>query len=96
MAQSVNLPSVKPDNLDDKNLSELLSFSYALNEKIRLSEEMKKYCFIKILQNIVRDIEKTIRYYENNSMSFSDAYEEILSLYIFSEIYLPLDLSGSS
>ena len=91
MDQSINLPSIKPENLEDKNLSELLSFSYALTEKIKISEEMKKDCFIQILNKIVRDIEKLIRYYENSSMSFSDAYEEILSLYIFSEIYLPLE-----
>lgn len=93
MNQAINLPSLESKNFEDKNLSELLEFSYALAEKIKLSEELQRGYFIQILKNLVRDLEKYICYYENGSMSFHDAYEEISSLYVFSEIYLPLNLS---
>jgi hypothetical protein len=55
------------------------------------SEEQEKECVALILKKIKKDVEKYIKYYEDSSISFGEAYEEITALYVFSEIYVTID-----
>ncbi len=86
--------------LDDSHVHELNSlilsnelddFAAAFDEKITLAEEQKKSALVPVLQAIKNDVLKFITHFENDQISFHDAYEEVTSLYVFTEMYFKLD-----
>jgi len=68
-----------------KELSEYLA---ALNEKIEVSRTFGNGDITRVLTDIRDDIKKWIGNFEADPSRFSDIHEEVVSLYVFTEIYL--------
>jgi hypothetical protein len=70
--------------------NELEDFVSAFDEKITIAGQQKKEALIPVLVAIKDDVVKYITHFENDQMSFHDAYEEVTSLYVFTEMYFKL------
>ena len=68
---------------------ELNDFVEALKEKsTAMQTTCEGGCVAKIVDAIRHDIQKWIRNFEESLVTFDEAYEEIVALYIFSELYV--------
>ena len=67
---------------------ELGEFVLALNERIKQIEEPEKLCLIVVMNKIKKDMQKWIAHYEQSLIGFDEAYEEVTSLYVFTEMYI--------
>lgn len=70
---------------------ELQEYANALKEKINLARKQGKQDLVPVLEAIARDMFRLIEHYEEGDISFHKCYEEIVSLYVFVEIYFKLD-----
>lgn len=81
-----NVANINPDKEDI--MQELGEFVLALNEKIKMTTEPEKKCLVDVMVRIERDMQKWIAHYEKNLIGFDEAYEEITSLHVFTEMYI--------
>lgn len=79
------------NNLIQVQARELEDFLSAVSEKIVLANEHNNKYLVQALNKIEADIQKWIGSFKDLSVSFSDAYKEITSLYVFTEISLKPD-----
>lgn len=70
---------------------ELKEYVLAVSEKSALANKAQKYDLVPILDTIATDMRRIISYYETNDLSFNKCYEEIVSLYVFVEIYFKFE-----
>ncbi len=86
------LDDTHAEELNHFVLSEELSdFENAIDEKIKLAEGHAKDCLVPILSMIKKDILKSILHFKNGQLSFHEAYEEVTSLYVFTEMYFKFE-----
>lgn len=82
---------LKADTINAQ-LEELTDFVRAMDEKINIAGTRPgKECFVQTLTRIKYDIQLWVDRYQKSLASFNEAYEEVTSLYVFTEIYLTLD-----
>lgn len=70
---------------------ELKEYIYAVEEKSKLAQSYGKSDLAPVLDAIAADMQRIIGYYEGGDLSFNKCYEEIVSLYVFVEIYFKFD-----
>lgn len=72
----------------EEAIQELGEFVLALDEKIKMTTEPERQCLVDVMVKIQRDMQRWIAHYEKNLIGFDEAYEEITSLHVFTEMYI--------
>lgn len=75
----------------EEGVQELNDYMIALDDKAEKASVLQMHCLVPVIHAIQKDIAKFIRFFEEGQISFHEAYQEAVSLYVFSEIYLKLD-----
>ena len=89
----IDVPDIMQKNGDISPLGlvkELQEYIFAIEEKVVIAEKADKKDIANILSAVATDMKKIIRYYEEGDLSFNKCYEEVVSLYVFVEIYINL------
>ncbi len=72
-------------------IKELQEYIYAIEEKVEIAKTKDKEDIANILSSVAADMNKIVRFYEEGELTFNKCYEEVVSLYVFVEIYIHLD-----
>lgn len=92
-AYFVDIPEIekKDGDLPVASLAkEMKEYIYAVQEKAKLAKNHQKHDLVPILENVAADMNRIIGYYESGGLSFHKSYEDIVSLYVFVEIYFKI------
>tara|TARA_B100001989_G_C24521611_1_gene456164 strand:+ start:1126 stop:1476 length:351 start_codon:yes stop_codon:yes gene_type:complete len=72
-------------------LEELYEYIHAVEEKRKIFQKQGRKDMQNAIGTITRDMEKSVTFFKQENLSFSECYEEIISLYVFTELYLKLE-----
>lgn len=72
-------------------IKELKEYIYAIEEKVVIAKNKDKEDIANILSAVATDMNKIVRFYEEGELTFNKCYEEVVSLYVFVEIYIHLE-----
>lgn len=72
-------------------LEEIDEYILAVDEKRKLFKERDKTDMQNALSKIISSMKKAVNSFKLGTMTFNECYEEVVSLYVFSELYFELD-----